>query len=443
MAHFLVLTDIHFNPFSSCPLNQPNCQIALKLKNSGADEWITIFNDEGNHKLSSYYQDASYSLLESSLKESKKLTQQFKPTFIMNPGDFLAHNFCEQYATYTGDQSPMGCDVFARKTMKFLATELQKTFPNIPLYAALGNDDAYTGDYSIQPAGRFLSETAITWSSFFKNQENKINFLKQFLYAGYYEITPPNSLNDRIIVLNTTPFSPKATSHSNLNQIALAEFNWLNRRLQSAQIFHRKVWIVLHIPVGIDVYASQKANKVFSYWRKPYTKIFLQLLQQYDGVVNGIFAGHAHMDMFNVIDEPDGKKIAQIVSPSISPIFGNNPGLKMFSYNMQNFQTTDFKVFDLNIGIEAGIAAWHQEYDFDKTYSAQTNANKHWLTLQNHLNQLAHSKSFKNGNYASIYQHDYTTSSSQDSPILHQYKNYWCEVTNLEGGNYERCVARG
>lgn len=438
LAHFLVITDIHFNPFFSCKLNQPNCQIALKLKNSGANKWKTIFNSNTNHKLSTYYQDTSYTLLKSSLHESKKLDRKFQLQFIINPGDFLAHNFCQQYVTYTGDNTQAGCDLFAKKTMKFLAQQLKSTFPNTPLYAALGNNDSYTGDYSIQPGGRFLSETAVTWSRFFKNQTNKIHFLTQFLRAGYYEITPPNSLNDRIIILNTTPFSPQALSNANLNQIALAEFNWLNRRLQAAQIFHRKVWIVLHIPVGIDVYASQNAKKIVPYWKKPYTKIFLRLLERYNNVINGLFAGHTHMDMFNVINKPNEKHISQIVSPSISPIFGNNPGLKLFTYNMKKFQAEDYVVYGLSLN--AKFPSWQKEYDFDKTYAPQSVQNKKGSNLSKLLNQVANSRSFRKGKLATIYQHNYTVNGAPNSPILRQYKNYWCEVRHVDSKSYERCV---
>lgn len=428
----LILSDLHFNPLASCSQTQLPCPLATALKDSAPSNWETLLNETSNQPIPVYGKDTNFVLLQKTLQEAKNISQQSNIAFILNPGDFLAHNFCNQYKYYTNDQSKDGCKLFAEKTMRFIALELRKTFPQVPVYAALGNNDAYTGDYSILPNSQFFDDTAISWSKLFLTQSNRINFLKQFIHSGYYEIIPPTGYHERLIVLDTTPFSPKATSDRNVQQIALAELNWLNKNLTLAKMFHQEVWILLHIPAGIDVYASEKNHKIISYWKQPYTELFLSILAQYSNTVKGVFAGHSHMDMFNEIAEPNKQNIPVIITPSISPVFGNNPAIKVVSFDESDFTPTDYSVY--NLDLSQTIPSWNQEYQFDESF------NEKKQSIAKVYKDLLKNPAFKNGKLALQYEQDYSAGSANNQLIKKEYKQYWCAIQNLIPEQYKKCV---
>ena len=82
-----------------------------------------------------------------------------EPRFVVLPGDFLAHNFRREFDTAAADHSDAAYRLFVRKTMQFLALQLEQTFPEAPILPALGNDDLYCGNYQLQPQGPFLADT--------------------------------------------------------------------------------------------------------------------------------------------------------------------------------------------------------------------------------------------------------------------------------------------
>ncbi len=129
-----------------------------------------------------------------------------------------------------------------------------------------------------------------------------------------------------------------------------------------------------------------------------------------------------------------------MTTPSISPIFGNNPGIKIFTYNAKRFLPEDYIVYDLNLSAKDSSPAWQKEYDFNAAYQTQGHSPKNNPNLNKELDRLANNIDFKMGKYAEDYQHYYEANSPEDSPILHHYANYWCDVENLTIADYENCM---
>src|SRR5260370_37985963 len=85
-----------------------------------------------------------------------------KPDAVLVTGDFIAHRFPQKFAS-TAPESKRTDAVyrdFVQKTMAFVTLELKQTFPGIPILPVLGNNDADTGDYALEPDGSFLHGTA-------------------------------------------------------------------------------------------------------------------------------------------------------------------------------------------------------------------------------------------------------------------------------------------
>ena len=66
-------------------------------------------------------------------------------------------------------------------------------------------------------------------------------------------------------------------------------------------------------------------------WHEAYHERFLALVDEYRDNLSIIYAGHTHMDEYRLTGSEDGDfpGVAVLVNPSVSPLFGNNPGYRI------------------------------------------------------------------------------------------------------------------
>ncbi len=109
-------------------------------------------------------------------------------------------------------------------------------------------------------------------------------------------------------MLNTNVFSYKAKGE-NINQTAMQQLDWLHAQLQAAQNKKQTVLIAMHIPIGVDIYASLrfKLFTLMEFWKPTYLQRFQNELQQFAPRIAGIFAGHLHSDWFQILTFSSGE----------------------------------------------------------------------------------------------------------------------------------------
>jgi sphingomyelin phosphodiesterase acid-like 3 len=346
-ATFLSLTDIHFDPFISCHHVTP-CPLIQKLRDSQASEWSSILFQYDKEK-PQYKLDSNYSLFLAALNSAKKIAVDTNAQFVVVLGDFLGHNFRQSYVKYTHDRSREGYRAFVRKTFIFIMSEFAKAFSSIEVYPVVGNNDSYQADYYSYPHGEFFQDAGMLWSKLIQNKNNQVAMQKKFIVAGYYSIDLSKINNLRLIALNTNLFAYKAKGR-NIHQAANEELIWLHNELKAAREKKQKVIILMHIPPGIDVYASLRFRlfTLIELWYSKYTLRFQAELRQFAPEIVGLFAGHLHFDWFQTMTFNSGD-IPFIGTPAISPIFGNNPTFKVFYYkpNFQQFNNSATYYFPL------------------------------------------------------------------------------------------------
>src|SRR5579871_5438950 len=106
LANFLVLADIHFDPFVSCKNVKP-CPLIEKLRQANASEWpklLAVYDDESPR----YRQDTNYPLLISALSAAKRAANAQQAKFVLVLGDFLGHEYRTYYKKYSADKHMMG-----------------------------------------------------------------------------------------------------------------------------------------------------------------------------------------------------------------------------------------------------------------------------------------------------------------------------------------------
>lgn len=423
---FITLADIHFDPFFSCKSLPKPCVVLKKLRQADYQQWDSILA-EYPESVAGLGEDTNYPLLELTLNELKKINQTEKPQFVLILGDFLAHSFRDKYKKYSRDKSAINYAQFVRKTLQFMTYQLNQIFPNVNIYPVVGNNDTYTGNYNVVPKGAFLQDTADTWSLLIKNKNNQKNFLEDFPQFGYYAITLPN--NQKILVLNTVLFSAK-THKKNMTIAANNQLQWLKQQLLSAQKADVHVIIAYHIPMGVDVFTSIKLYlfSITEFWQPVYSSEFEKILQQFSFTISAILPAHIHMDAYQLI--PDAN-IPVIFTPSISPVYGNNPGFKLFTYNPNTLNINDYSTYSYSTN-GSFSKEWNIEYSFQEIYNPHC---EHCKISEGIIN-------LKTNNALSIpYKKFYAL--GEKHPIMknNDWEPYYrCNINNVSKSSYKACL---
>ncbi len=298
----LVASDIHFNPMADASL-------VRQLIEAEPAQWEAILDQTTPHSFSPYGQDTNWWLLESSLDQMRKTMPH--PAVFLLLGDMLAHRFPATFETITHDKDREHYRAFVQKTIQFLALQLRRRWPDTQILLTPGNDDDVCGDYTIQAGGTFLSDSAATMRELAKADEQVTADWKAL---GSYTLMPAALPGVKIVAFNSVFFSEKyeplsfQQSCAEIQTVAPSQmFTWLQQTVTSARQANQKVWLVFHIPPGIDGYGSVHNHEgscvanVVPMWIPEWTVKFDSLLTDYSETIPASFAGHDHTDDFRVI----------------------------------------------------------------------------------------------------------------------------------------------
>jgi sphingomyelin phosphodiesterase acid-like 3 len=327
----LLISDIHLDQ-----LADPS--IVKQLIAAPVAEWRSIFQSSQQKSLSTYGSDANYPLFSSTLIEAARL-EPFD--YVVFTGDALRHNFSQAFVAAGGTSSQF--PAFAAKTAVFVVRELQQRL-RVPVLAAIGNNDSGCGDYQIPPGSPFLAALGDELTVLRNSPEAK----STFQLGGFFSAAHPTVANQDIVVLNSVFWSATYASCNALpGDPGEAEIDWLGWKLYTARLLHRGVTLVMHIPPGMDAYSSSEGGKctnAVAFWQDKYATQFLALMKTYSDVVQLAFAGHIHMDDFRV-SPGDTPSLPLRITPAASPIFKNNPGISVLSYNVKTAAVSDITTF--------------------------------------------------------------------------------------------------
>ncbi len=377
----LFISDIHFDPFHDPARVQ-------QLVHSPVSQWQSILSERPSPDQAQAFTalqeschargvDTPETLLRSSVAAMR--SRQPDAKFMMVSGDLIAHAFSCRYKTLFPGSTRTEYQNFVEKTVSYVLGELRASFPRIPIYVALGNNDSACGDYRLDAGSDFLANTAAMVAQGLPQQDRQSE-IREFSNGGNYSITmAPPMENTRLIVIDDLFLSTKYSSCAGKQDAAAgeAELSWLRNELAQARQSGQRVWIMGHIPTGIDPYAT--ALRLGAMCGHVHPVMFLSsanladLLIEYADVVRlGIFA-HTHMDEVRLLrpegGEPGstGQEVAIKMVPSISPVDGNDPSFTVARIYPATAVLQDYEVTAASN--HTGIAAtWSTEYDFAKTF---------------------------------------------------------------------------
>lgn len=363
---FGVISDIHFDPFDPPGL-------AASLARSAPAAWPAAFAAATKDQaMSAVGKDTNHALLASSIAAFARATAG--ADFALVTGDLLVHEFNRTAAAALGvdPASPAVADL-AVKTSLFVVDAVGGALAGKPVIVALGNEDSSCGDYRVEPGGAYLLAMREAVRRLVGAERLLPDFDATYAAAGYYAVRHPTVANGLIVVLNDVLWSRHYRDDCPLRGPGAGEamLGWLREQLARQRTAGGAVWMVHHIPWGIDAYSTVHANaascaaKAVPFLREPFASALSALLVEYRDVVRASFSGHTHFDGYRLLTDRVGTIVGlNKITPAVSPIYGQYPGFQVFTYDRQSVAPTDFSTWHLS----SPATAWRLEYTFTNAY---------------------------------------------------------------------------
>lgn len=430
-GRFVTITDLHFNPFFDTTL-------VAQLKAKPVAEWGAILASTKQGGFGDYggTDETNDALLGSVLADAA--SRERAPDFVLFTGDIIAHEFQSRF----GVSSPTPeYEAFVLKSVSYVLGRIAETWPGKPVYFTLGNNDSYCGDYKVAPEGAFLRDTAeLITGTLLRDPEGAAAVKASYAKGGYYSVAPPGVEGARMIAVNTILFSRKyedACGPKLDYDPAAAQLEWLEGELSAAKAKGERVWLLLHVPPGADVYSTLKSasggkvESVTPMWQPDDLSAFTALVGRYPETVRAAYAGHTHMDNFRLI-ESGGKSDAFVhIGPAVSPQFGNNPAYGVYRYETGSFALRDFETFYLNIA-EQGESGWQYEYGFAGSYGIPS--------ISTGSLDGVHAALASDASQRALWERFYNVSHTAQPGIdAANWKGYWCGMNALTATDFTAC----
>jgi sphingomyelin phosphodiesterase acid-like 3 len=379
----LMVSDIHFEPFwdpakvqklVAAPVPQWEAILAASETAGRAQQFAAL-----QTKCKARGEDTSFPLLRSSLAAMK--TNAAGAKFATVSGDLISHVFVCKFDATVPDAKPGAYQSFVEKTIGFVELELHKSFPQVPVYAALGNNDSDCPDYKLDSQSPFLAEVGSLMTADLPKAEQK-QAISTFTAEGDYSAPLPAPMRGaRLLVMDDLFQSARyMTCGGKPNQVAVdAQIAWLRDQLEAAREKHEAVWVMGHIPPGIDPYSTIRSLKNICAGESATQFLSSDALgstmADFGDVIRLAIFGHTHMDEMRLLEPAKaqdggaaGPAVALKMVPSVSPVDGNIPSFVVAQVDAATAMLKDYRVIAASnqTGVET---KWTEEYAFSKAYS--------------------------------------------------------------------------
>jgi len=382
----LMMSDIHFDPF-----RDPSK--AQRLVDAPEGEWNGILAEpdapDAREAFASLQRtchetsaDAPYALFQSSLKAMTEYGPEAK--FAVISGDLLVHSFECRFRTLLPGRPQSDFRSFAEKTERYVIEQTRLALKGMPVYVALGNNDASCKDYAIDPRSSFLAATAGAALNELPPSAEKKEAIATFDQTGDYSMMMLSPMRrTRLIVLDDLFSSSRYTDCSGKpdRTMADAQMAWLEKELAAAKARGERVWVMAHIPPGLDAYSTLSKFKNVCKGDDPVMMLsserLAEVMAKYADVIRLAVFGHAHMDEMRLFGgaedgvtakgSPSAGKVAIKILPPITPLASGIAEFTVAKIDPATARMVDYEVYASSNG--TGVdATWKRTYSFGETY---------------------------------------------------------------------------
>lgn len=424
MENVLILTDVHFDPYTSCG-STPTPDAQQCVLNLVAEPNPNSWNFPASSP-NTYSQDTNNTLFQSELQRLTKYVNQNHVTKIFLLGDLLSHDFPSDFATYVPGGTQTQLTSLALYTINYVIYNIVHA-THAKIYYVLGNNDTDTFDYK-SPTASFMQQIVPLISPY---MADPASFASTFGSGGYSVMKFNNNTN--VIGLNFNPLTEQNENSAQEIAIANQQLAWLDGELQTARRQNKKVILLHHEPFGINTYyvatGAQPSNPRYTVLNPTLQTQYLNEYSNYSSIINNYYYGHYHMDSIQVTD-----KLFAFSTLAFNVLFNNNPGFKIITLNQQG-QLKNYITYYSNYA--NSTIDWQSLYALNSTYNVKSGSYVKFFT--NFPSSL-------NSSYVKDYIKFYNglnTSPSQQQPINQpgKYIYYYCGMKKMTVSEYLACLA--
>lgn len=186
--------------------------------------------------------------------------------------------------------------------------------------------------------------------------------LTKYKYGSYVEFKIGEltilSIATVIYSVNHQPSEPDEDDPFN-------QFAWLREKLEQAVKASEMVWIVGHVPPGIETFGYSQL------WKPKYVEAYLEIVQDpaLGAVVAAQLFGHVHKDEIRLLPTIPSGAGPMLLSGSISPVYYNWPSFKMVEYCPVTKRLINVETFYAALTENSSEPlTWQFGYDLLQTY---------------------------------------------------------------------------
>jgi hypothetical protein len=421
----IFLTDIHLDILYDSNSSNNNL---IQCKNS--KDYLSHFLK--TYDYGRYNCNPTEIILKSALNDMKNKIAS--PDLLILGGDLIAHNLYKFNISNNSNDKTENKKLY-KQTFQKIYDSIRVTFPNVKILSLIGNNDFYE-HYDTPDESTKLEQEEYFKNIFLTNNNNNLatDFNSDFpltIANGMYYSFYSNDLDTKFIFLNSNQFSVKNEKFSESD--ADEQILWLEKELKLSAGINQKVFILMHIPL----YPHYFENTVNFMLREAYVKKMEEIGFRYRKNIINYLSGHTHWSKFGVrlnyknendikehfpkflekknIIHPDTKItnnetfLSNINFPSLTPVYFNNPGYSIISFDRQNRHITN---------IENHYADLKETLDDKSEYSLNLEIKDLWKFSYNFKNDFNFDK-FDSGDFS-----DFISKRLEDKDTMQKYLLY-------------------
>jgi sphingomyelin phosphodiesterase acid-like 3 len=459
----VMLSDIHFDPFHD-PAKFARLQAAT------VDQWAGILGEPSSKSQPAEFAalqracgsrgiDTPFPLLKSAIAAA--VARDALPLFVTVSGDLLAHGFDCKYRRLAKEYTAEEYSRFAARTLTFVALELKLAYPKTPVYLALGNNDSGCEDYRETPNSMFLVTSAWVAAAAAGEGVNDAIAMEAQHLGDWSVLLPKPMHHTRLLVLqdlfeskryescpNSVPALPRGAAEK-------AQIAWLRQQLEEARAKHQTVWVMGHIPPGVDPYSTLRSGGDVCTTGTPEmfldSESLLNTITSFGDVVKLAIFAHTHMDEMRLLTPPadiDVGPIAMKMVPSISPVNGNDPAFLVASIDPATGTLKDYTAYSAaNEAASRWETApkWTTEYTYSATYhEPDYSAGSVKALMGKFLADRGGSSAASHAYQEHYFTGDLGLSANMKAAAMQAlWPMYACSMANPRQADFRRCVCGG
>jgi len=439
----LLISDIHFDPMhdpaklkllAAAPVSGWDAILGAPDSPTQAADFAAL---QTACKASSAGVDTPYALLASAMQEIH--TQAAGVRFVLLSGDLLVHEMDCRWATLMGPTPPAAFTGFAAKTIAYQMLKLRQALPGVPVYLALGNNDSDCGHYHLDAHGPFLAATAKSVESGLGGIPLSATEKAALLQGGYYSVRMAAPMQaTRLIVLNdVTAVADFENCKDQPDTVMDAkQMAWLAKELAAARAAHERVWVMGHIPPGVNTYSTLR--KLGAGLCTPGavpaeflgSDALLGLLEKNADQIQLLVFGHTHADEMRLY----GGKLPTKVVPSITTVDGNYPTITIATIDPAAATLVDYTVY---LAADKVGTSWSREYSYAESFGEKA------FTADALSGLMQDFRSGADDAKSHAYLQHYAAGESAPAQAKQAWPVMVCGMTAADGAAFKSCACGG